>query len=166
MTKQNLNEINEIKTIIRENELTNIIIETGDENVFIPEENKFIVTKEFANDLSLFLFSCYSLKFVDMSKFDFSEVVSMNGCFFDCFNLKKVVLPENVTCSNLQSLKLCFTHNGSLEEIDFSTWKFLQVVDMDCAFLDCLNIKKIDLPVMNTINREHTFHNCEKLNKA
>ena len=166
MTKHNLNEINEIKTIIKENELTNIIIETGDENVFIPEENKFIVTKEFANNLSLFLFSCYSLKFVDMSKFDLSEVVSMNGCFFDCFNLKKVVLPENVTCSNLQSLKLCFTHNGSLEEIDFSTWKFLQVVDMDCTFLDCLNIKKIGLPVMNTINREHTFHNCENLNKA
>lgn len=101
-----------------------------------------------------------------MSRFDFSEVVSMNGCFFDCFNLKKVVLPKDVTCSKLQSLKLCFTHNGSLDEIDFSTWKFLQVVDMDCTFLDCLNIKKIGLPVMNTINREHTFHNCEKLNKA
>lgn len=166
MTKQNLAKITEIKNIIKENELTNIIIETGNENVYIPEENKFIVTKEFANDLSLFLFACYSLECVDMSNFDFSEVVSMNGCFFDCFNLKQVVLPKNVTCINLKSLKLCFTHNGSLEEIDFSTWKFLQVVDMDCTFLDCLNIKKIGLPVMNTINREHTFHNCEKLNKA
>lgn len=71
----------DIKEIIKYKKLKNIIIETGNENIYIPEENKFIVTKQFLSNTTQLLH--YSqLKTVDLTKFDFSEIITMACWFF------------------------------------------------------------------------------------
>ena len=45
-----LNKPEDIRKIVKNNKLSNIVIETGNENIYIPEENKFIVTKQFLSN--------------------------------------------------------------------------------------------------------------------
>lgn len=57
-----LTQVADIKYIITNNQLTSIIIETGDENVFIPEENKFILKKNFLLASENLFLHCKTLK--------------------------------------------------------------------------------------------------------
>ena len=79
---------------IKKEKLTEVIVETGEKNKFIPEENKFIVTKELlAKTFGLFEF-CKTLKKVDLSNLDFSEITSM-GCWFSvCPELEEIIFPK------------------------------------------------------------------------
>ena len=47
MDKIKLTKVEDIKTHILCNNLTNIVVETGHDNFFAPNKNKFIVTKYF-----------------------------------------------------------------------------------------------------------------------
>ena len=71
----------DIKSIVNQNQLTNIVIETGNENIYIPKENKFIVTKAFLyNTPNLLDFT--KLKTVNLTNFDFSTIHTMACWFF------------------------------------------------------------------------------------
>ena len=70
----------DIVEIVKQENLTNIVIETGNDNIFIPEENKFIVKDNFlANAPNLFnnkVNKFLKLETIDFSNFDFSEISS------------------------------------------------------------------------------------------
>lgn len=108
MDKIKLTKIEDIKTHILCNNLTNIVVETGDGNFFIPNKNKFIVTKYFLHNVNKVFSCCDKLKKIDMRNFDFSSITSLNECFSLCDNLKEITFPTSSNCQKLQTLRYCF----------------------------------------------------------
>ena len=164
MDKVNLQQSSEIKNIIQENQLKNIVIKTGDENVYIPHENKFIVTKDFVSNINDLFYKCLSLKQINMSNLDFSSIVSMYQWFTSCRNLQEIIFPEIADCSNLLTLYNCFA-DTNIQEINLS---FMQCLNKN-KFLDfeetfCYaKAKKIILPKCNIASMINCFDSCENV---
>lgn len=89
-----------IRFRVLRNQLVNITIETGKENIFIPNENRFIVQKNLLENKPNLLFECATLKTVDFTKFDFSEIKTMKNWFYGCRHLERIIVPENFDLSN------------------------------------------------------------------
>lgn len=69
-----------ITQTVRLNHLKNIIIETGTENAFYPEENRFVLSKDNSFVIYNLLYECKELESVDFTNFDFTETVSRVVC--------------------------------------------------------------------------------------
>ena len=82
-----------IREIVNQNKLTHIVIETGNENIYIPEKDKFIVTKQFLSNTTQLLHYT-QLKTVDLTNFDFSEITTMACWFYSCLELKEIIFPN------------------------------------------------------------------------
>ena len=154
----------EIRQIIKKNQLKDIIVETGSENTFISTENKFIVTKEFLSNESDVFSNCPTLKKVDMSNFNFTLIQSMNFWFYDCKNLQEIIFPQEADCDSLRDLSYCFA-NTSIDIIDLSFMYF----DLDSVPLNLhstftgATTKKITLPKCNVQNMKNCFYWCSNL---
>ena len=95
-----------IRFRVLRSQLVNITIETGKENIFIPNENRFIVQKHLLTNKPNLLFECATLKTVDFTKFDFSEIKTMKNWFSGCRNLERIIVPENFNLVNCHIDKL------------------------------------------------------------
>lgn len=152
-----------IVKVINRKQLTSIIVETGDETVFYPSENRFVIEK---NRISRFLFKdAKYVKKIDLTNFDFSEIRTMIGWFYKCSNLEEILLPKNVICKELISLKGCFSESN-IQEIDLSGWTFQSPISMEYFTQNCLNLEYVKLPEMQILNTDKAFDGCEKLNKV
>ena len=129
-----------IKNIIKENKLEHIVIETGNENIYIPNENKFIVTKECLKNQTEVFNLCQTLKKINMSNFDFTEITTMRHWFRGCKNLQEIVFPTYANCKNLTDLTGCFSMSN-IQTIDLSFMKNLNMVVAIFAF-ESANTKK------------------------
>lgn len=152
----------DIKEIIKYKKLKNIIIETGNENIYIPEENKFIVTKQFLSNTTQLLH--YSqLKTVDLTKFDFSEIITMACWFFGCTELEEVFFPEKVNCDKLKSLTGCFV-GSNIKSLNMENWIFgKQEVSLERMCQTCVNLKSLILPAVNIKYIRELAQYCENL---
>lgn len=152
-----------IVNVINRKQLTSIIVETGDETVFYPSENRFVIEK---NRISRFLFKeAKYVKQIDLTNFDFSEITTMIGWFYKCSNLEKILLPKNVICKKLISLKGCFA-GSNIKEIDLSGWTFQYPISLEYFTQKCLNLEYVKLPEMQMLNIDKAFEDCEKLKKV
>lgn len=152
-----------IVKVINRKQLTSIIVETGDETVFYPSENRFVIEK---NRISRFLFKdAKYVKKIDLTNFDFSEIRTMIGWFYKCSNLEEILLPKNVICKKLISLKGCFSESN-IQEIDLSGWTFQSPISMEYFTQNCLNLEYVKLPEMQILNTDKAFEGCENLNKV
>lgn len=152
----------DIRAIINSKKLKNIIIETGNENIYIPEENKFIVTKMFLNNTTHLLH--YSqLKTVDLTKFDFSEITTMACWFYSCLELEEVIFPEKVNCDKLKSLTGCFV-GSNIKSLNMDNWIFgKQEVSLERMCQNCVNLKSLILPAVNIKYIRELAQYCENL---
>ena len=142
-----------IRQIIQDKQLKTIILETGNKNIFILEENKFIVTKDFLKNKIEVFRGCESLETIVMEDFDFSEITTMEFWFLRCINLKEIVFPIKANCQNLTELYGCFAHTN-MDTIDLSFMNFddnENLVSWACA-LCVTKARKVVLPQSN-INR-------------
>ena len=89
-----------IRFRVLRSQLVNITIEIGKENIFIPNENRFIVQKNLLANKPNLLCECATLKTVDFTKFDFSEITTMKNWFNGCRHLERIIVPENFNLSN------------------------------------------------------------------
>lgn len=152
-----------IVKVINRKQLTSIFVETGDETVFYPSENRFVIEK---NRISRFLFKdAKYVKKIDLTNFDFSEIRTMVGWFYKCSNLEEIALPKNVICKKLISLKGCFSESN-IQEIDLSGWTFQSPISMEYFTQNCLNLEYVKLPEMQILNTDKAFEGCENLNKV
>lgn len=158
----NYETIDSIAKTIRMRNLRNVIIETGKENVFYPEENCFVLSKEDAKYAYNLVEGCWWLESVDFTNFDFSEINSMCGWFNGCFNLKEIIFPKNVFCKNLWNLRGCFSGNV-IKKIDFSSWIFERPVKMDGFIVKCPLLEIIKLPKMKVEEATRVISTCESL---
>ena len=150
----------DITSIVPNKYPSKIVLETGEENVFIPDENKFIVTKDFlSNAPSLFAFCVFTE--LDMSNFDFSEITTMEKWFFDV-PVQKIAFPENVYCPLLTNMRRTFD-TAKLEFLDMSNWHFGNAkVDLTRM---CNNswVEKFTLPKATISNFDFCCHYCGRL---
>lgn len=148
-----LSKMENIRQIVQDKQMKNIVIETGNENIYIPNENKFIVTKEFLKNKIEVFRGCESLETIVMEDFDFSEITTMEFWFLRCINLKKIIFPIKANCQNLTELYGCFSHTN-MDTIDLSFMNFTQnknSISLSCTF--CVTkARKVVLPQSN-INR-------------
>lgn len=151
-----------IAKTVRVNNLKNIIIETGNENAFYPEENRFVLSKDNSVFVYNLLSECGWLERVDLTNFDFSETFSMCGWFYRCYNLKEIIFPKNMVCKNLCALRGCFRGND-IKKIDFSGWVFECPVDMEDFVVNCPLLKSIKLPKMKVKYAVKVVKSCENL---
>ena len=162
MEKIQLTTPSTIGEISYKEKLVNIVLETGNENVYISNEHKFIVTKEFLSNTSSLFCSCSRLESINMSNFDFSEIKTMAYWFGGCENLTEVIFPKFSNLNNLKSLRGCFS-DTAIREIDLS---FMQARHIAINFLGTFfksKVERIILPKCTIKNFERCFAKCEHL---
>lgn len=163
MDKIKLIEPEDIAKIIQSKRLKNISIVTGDENVYIPSENKFIVNKTFLTDFIGVFSSCSSLQKINMENFDFSEITTMAKWFCQCKKLEEIIFPIEANCGKLENLCHCFPET-KLQNIDLSFMQLSLNIEIDCfGTFARSTIKKITLPSCNIGNFENLCLRCKKL---
>ena len=123
MEKIKIKEVTEIREIVNNLKLTNITLETGKENAFIPQENKFILTENITSNVQNLLQLCKSLINVDLTKFKFDNVKTMQGWFAYCENLTNITFPQMVYCNKLTNMVTTF-RNTKIKHFNFTNWIF------------------------------------------
>ena len=148
--------------------------------------NSLIVT-----DVYRMFFSCSSLKSLDLSGFDTSNVIKMNDMFYNCtslisldisnFNTNSVEKMEKIFkfCESIISLNLfhfntkkitnmdsMFEGCSSLIYLNISNFDTSSVISMNSMFKGCKNLLSIDVSNFNTSSltiMRYMFANNEKL---
>lgn len=156
----------QIKDLIIENNLTHIILETGEYNIFIPEENRFVVKEELTkNTINLFSF-LEEIQYINLTKLKFDKIETMGGWFYCCRELKEVVFPNNINAFNLNSMTICFAESG-IEEIDLRNFESKKLTKLTRMCIGCQSLKKLYLPNLSTsadrINLNSLVCNCPSL---
>lgn len=153
-----------IAKTIRLRNLKNVIIETGSENAFYPEENRFVLSKDNAKMPCNLLKECDWLETVDFTNFDFSEINSMCRWFYNCYSLKEIIFPKNMVCKHLCNLRRCFWEND-IRKIDFSGWVFECPIDIEEFVVNCPLLESIKLPKMKVKDATRAIKSCDNLTR-
>lgn len=163
MKKIKFNDAKYITETIRKLELKTVIVETGDENVFVKVENKFIITKELLINKTYLFAVCSTLQEIDLTKLDFSEITTMAFWFDSTSNLKLIKFPEKANCKMLQSLYRSFSYSA-INSLDLS---FMEtgnnLIDVQGLLMNSDECKKIVLPKMTVNSFSNIFEDCNQL---
>lgn len=90
-----------------------------------------------------------SLKYIDTSDFDTSNVKTMNSMFWDCCSLTELDL-SNFDTSNVSDMTYLFAGCSSLKELDLRSFDTSDVVIMHAMFDGCPSLNELDLSSFDT----------------
>lgn len=110
-------------------------------------------------------YKCSSLKNLDVSHFDTSQVKDMSYMFACCDSLKSLEVSHFFT-SQVKSMKYMFASCSSLITLDLSSFDTSWVEDMRYMFAECESLKTLDLGHFDTshvTNMDALFCNCKSL---
>ena len=102
---------------------------------------------------------------IDLSKFDFSKVTTMNKMFMNCSMLEKIEFGD-INTSSLISMEYIFNGCSNLKSIDLSKFNTNKVTSFQYIFNDCKSITSIALGNMDTSSAKSLnsfFNHCENL---
>ena len=163
MKKIKFNDAKYITETIRKLELKTVVVETGNENIFIKGENKFIVTKDLLANKTYLFAVCSTLQEIDLTKLDFSTITTMAFWFDATFNLNIIKFPETANCKMLNSLYRCFSYSA-INSLDLS---FMEtgnnLIDVQGLLMDSEECKTIVLPKITVNSFSNVFENCNQL---
>lgn len=163
LKKTKFNDAKYITETIRKLELKTVVVETGNENIFIQADNKFIVTKELLQNKTYLFAVCSTLQEIDLTKLDFSEVTTMGFWFDATSNLKMIKFPEKANCKMLQSLYRSFSYS-SINSLDLS---FMEtgnnLIDVQGLLMNSTECKKVILPKLTVDSFSNVFEDCNQL---
>ena len=86
---------------------------------------------------------CEKLKYLKISNFDISNVITMEQMFMDCYSLSSIEL-SNFKDSNIISLERMFYNCKSLISLNLSDFIISSVTNMTSMFEGCLNFDYIN----------------------
>ena len=112
-------------------------------------------------------YGCSSLKSIDLSSFDSSDVNNMYGMFRDCSSLKSINF-SSFNTSSVISMKNMFYGCSSLKSLDLSSFDTTNVDNLGYMFYGCSSLKSIDLSSFNTAKVDNfscMFFGCTSLKK-
>jgi endoglucanase len=135
------------------NKVTNIKFEN------IKSDNVRNLSRLFYNDNLL-------LNIDGLNKMNTKNVIFMYDTFFECSSLKYLDL-SGWNISKVRELTNLFSDCVELEEIKgINNWDANNITGMSCTFMNCQNIRNIDLSkwnLKNVSNMKQTFWNMKKL---
>ena len=183
----------EIKKLILDNEIALTIKGIGDkvilnDNIVAPtqiylndtlqvfEEGNSLYLSEAINyirilwdspllDCSLMFNNLIDIINIDLSKFDSSKVITMNGMFSNCYSLTSINL-NNLDTSNVIDMSSIFLECRKLQLLDLSSFNTSSVTTMEGMFHGCNSLKSLDLNNFNTssvTNMDRMFYWCNTL---
>ena len=104
---------------------------------------------------------------VNLLNFDISHITSMRKMFNNCYNLEKIITPNDFRAFSLISIHHMFSNCISLKSIDLSNFETTNLLEnMDLMFFNCQNLISLDLSKLNTQNvsrMEGLFQECSSL---
>ena len=104
---------------------------------------KFIFKKIITNTSHMFYY-CSSLKSIDLSSFNTSNVKYMASMFSGCSSLESIDLSSFVT-TNVNNMSSMFGNCSSLKSISLSSFNTTKVENMSEMFCYCSSLKSINL---------------------
>ena len=108
---------------------------------------------------------CSSLKSLDLSGFDASQVTYMASMFQNCSSLTSLDL-SGFDTSKATSMRSMFNNCSGLTSLDLSGFDTSQVTDMSNMFLGCSALKNLDISGFGTsqvTSMSNMFSNCSSL---
>ena len=125
---------------------------------------KFKINKLLTSTNSMF-YGCSSLKSINLSSFNSTNVNNMKCMFCKCSSLESINLSSFNTI-NVKSMECMFYGCSSLKSLDLSSFNTINVIDMRCLFYGCSSLKSLDLSSFNTTNVKNMicmFYGCSSL---
>ena len=93
---------------------------------------------------------------IDISNFDFSNVVSLNSMFNDCTNITSLTLPEEIDTSKVTNMGGMFFACSSLEQLDLSKFDTSNVLSMQMMFKGCQDLNYLNISSFDTSKLDET----------
>ena len=125
---------------------------------------KILFKKKLTSLYSLF-YECKSIKEIDLSHFDCSEVKSCGYMFYGCISLSKINFGKlDFNLSNY--FGYMFYNCYELEELDVSNFITKKSTNFDYMFYGCKKLKNIDVSKFNSSNCktiQYMFYQCENI---
>ena len=154
-----LNKINVIiNGEIQQNILTYTFNKEGSHNIYITFNNLM-------NNMAGMFLGCSSLKEIDLSFCNTSQVTNMSSMFYGCSSLEKIYLSSIIT-EQVTDMNSMFYGCKSLKELNLSSFNTNQVTNMSYMLSNCSSLKELDLSSFNTINvtnMNDMFSGCTSL---
>lgn len=105
------------------------------------------------------------IKSVSFKKGNTINITSLNGFFYDCYNLAKIDF-SNIDMTKLTDISYAFSECSSLVNLDLSSFNTSKVTTLRDTFSGCtklanLNISTWETPLVTSLNG--TFNNCSSL---
>lgn len=108
---------------------------------------------------------CELLTSIDVSKWNTSKVTNMEGMFVDC-NLLASIDVNKWNTSKVTDMASMFSSCGTLRSIDVSKWNTSNVTDISGMFFGCGSLHSVDITGWDTskvTNMTRLFFNCSSL---
>ena len=106
---------------------------------------------------------------LDLSNFEFDNLINATSMFEHCYNLKEIKFNENnenIRAYNLQYVFSMFENCFSLEYLNTQIFKFGKLKDFSRVFQNCHSLKEIDISNLDlsAVNKiDNTFDGCFSL---
>ena len=129
------------------------------------ENNVTLIFEEQINSLKNIFSGCENIKEIDLSEFDFSNILNMDSMFKLCINLEKINF-GNIDTSKVEDMRSLFYSCSKLTSIDVSNFDTSQVTHMGWMFYGCNSLESINISSFNTSKVEDMhclFEYCSKL---
>ena len=114
-----------------------------------------------------YMFSCCSVKELNISNFITDNVNDMNYMFGGCSKLKELDISKFNT-KNVSNMSQMFIHCGLLKNLNLSNFNTNKVNNMSAMFYGCSSLKNLNLYNFDTINVNNMsdmFYGCLSLNE-
>ena len=111
-------------------------------------------------------YNSYKLTSLDISKFNFENLIDSSHMFHGCSRLEKIKFNDNTSTKNLEDMNSMFYECKSLVEMNTKIFKQNKLTNLSYAFKDCNSLKSIDLSdfkSQNITELRGTFLNCYSL---
>ena len=106
-----------------------------------------------------------NIKEIDLSNFDFSDVITMENMFRNCKNIEKINF-GNINTSSVIDMNRLFYNCLKLTSLDISNFDTSSVTSIEGMFYGCSDLLSIDLSNFNTTKVKIMcllFYKCSKL---
>ncbi len=109
-------------------------------------------------------FDTTNIAVLDLSYWNVSHVIDMEGMFAGCHNLTMLNV-SNWDTTNVQNMSCMFAGCDRIEELDLSTWNVAGVVKMARMFANCSSLKKVDIEWqdIHAVDTASMFTGCSSL---
>ena len=113
------------------------------------------------------MFYNYQGRYLDLSHFDTTGIITMEGMFSTCSNLAKLDL-SNFNTESVENMRYMFEDCSNLFLLDVSSFSTENVVNMECMFFECDSLEFLDLTSFDTASLEslyRMFYDCNSLQR-